>query len=243
MMDLKGSVALVTGGAHRVGKAIALALGQAGANVAFHYHRSAAASELTLAELRALDVEAIAIQGDLATIAEVERVVDEAAARWGRLDLLVNSAGIWAATPIGTVTEARWEELLDTNLRSAFFASQRAAPALRAAHGAIVNIADVGALRPWRNHTPYLVSKGGLLAMTEALAKDLAPEVRVNAIAPGPVLLPDGWSTEQAERAARSVLLRRLGRAEDVAQAAVYLASADYVTGVILPVDGGQRLI
>jgi pteridine reductase len=170
-------------------------------------------------------------------------VVDEAIARWSRLDLLVNSAGIWGTDPIGSVTEARWAELLDINLRTAFFAAQRAAPALRAAHGAIVNIADVGALRPWRNHTPYLVSKGGLLTLTEALAKDLAPEVRVNAIAPGPVLLPNDWTAEQAERAARSVLLRRLGRAEDVAQAVIYLASADYVTGVILPVDGGQRLI
>jgi pteridine reductase len=242
-MELKGAVALVTGGAHRVGKAITLALGRAGANVAIHYHRSAAPARATLAELRALDVDATAIRGDLAVVTEVERVVDEAIARWGRLDLLVNSAGIWGATPIGSVTEARWVELLDTNLRGAFFAAQRAAPALRAARGAIVNIADVGALRPWRNHTPYLVSKGGLLTLTEALAKDLAPEVRVNAIAPGPVLLPDDWTAEQAERAARSVLLRRLGHADDVAQAVIYLASADYVTGVILPVDGGQRLI
>jgi pteridine reductase len=242
-MELKGSVALVTGGAHRVGKAIALALGQAGANVVIHYHSSAAPAEETLAELRALGVEASAIRGDLTIVAEVERVVDQAIARWGRLELLVNSAGIWGASPIGSVTETRWEELLNTNLRSAFFAAQHAAPALRAARGAIVNIADVGAIRPWRNHTPYLISKGGLLTMTEALAKDLAPEVRVNAIAPGPVLLPDDWTAEQAERSARSVLLGRLGRAEDVAQAAVYLACADYVTGVILPVDGGQRLI
>jgi pteridine reductase len=242
-MELKGTVALVTGGAHRVGKAIALALGRAGANIAIHYHRSAAPAKATLAELRALEVDATLIQGDLAVVAEVERVVDEAVAQWGRLDLLVNSAGIWGTDPIGSVTEARWAELLDVNLRSAFFASQRAAPALRAGQGAIINIADVGALRPWRNHAPYLVSKGGLLSLTEALAKDLAPEVRVNAVAPGPVLLPDDWTAEQAERAARSVLLRRPGRAEDVAQAVVYLASADYVTGVILPVDGGQRLI
>ncbi|MFL5805713.1 MAG: SDR family oxidoreductase [Roseiflexaceae bacterium] len=242
-MELNGQAALVTGGAHRLGKAIALALAQAGAKVAIHYYRSAAQAEATLAELRATGVEATAIQGDLAVVAEVERVVDAAITHWGRLDLLVNSAGIWGTTPIGSVDEARWAELLDTNLRSAFFASQRAAPALRAARGAIVNIADVGALRPWRNHTPYLVSKGGLLTMTEALAKDLAPEVRVNAIAPGPVLLPDGWTTAQAEKAVRSVLLRRLGSAEDVAQAVVYLAGATYVTGVTLPVDGGQRLI
>lgn len=242
-MDLQGTVALVTGGAHRVGKAIALAFGRAGANVAIHYHNSVAPAEVTLKELWALGVEATTIRGDLTVIADVERVVDEAIARWGRLDVLVNSAGIWGTTPIGSITEARWEEFLNTNLRSAFFASQRAAPALRAAHGAIVNIVDVGVLRPWRNHTPYLISKGGLLTMTEALAKELAPEVRVNGIAPGPVLLPNDWTAEQAERAAGSVLLRRLGHAEDVAQAAVYLASADYVTGVILPVDGGQRLI
>jgi pteridine reductase len=242
-MKLNGQAALVTGGAHRLGKAIAMALAAAGVHVAIHYHRSAAQAEATLAELRAMGIEATTIQGDLAVVAEVERVVDAAISHWGRLDLLVNSAGIWGSTPLGSVDQARWDELLDTNLRSAFFAAQRAAPALRAARGAIVNIADVGALRPWRNHTPYLISKGGLLTMTEALAKDLAPEVRVNAVAPGPVLLPNDWTTAQAEKSARSVLLRRLGSAEDVAQAVVYLASASYVTGVILPVDGGQRLI
>ena len=181
--------------------------------------------------------------GDLAIVAEAERVADQALARWGQLDLLVNSAGIWGSTPIGTVTQARWDELIEVNLRGAFFCAQRAAPALRAARGAIVNIADVGALRPWRNYTPYLVSKGGVVTLTEALAKDLAPEVRVNAVAPGPVLLPDGWTPAQAERAAASVLLKRLGSPEDVAAAVVYLAQADYVTGVVLPVDGGQRLV
>ena len=240
-MDLNGSVALVTGGAHRVGKAIVLALGRAGAKVVVHHHRSPA--QALLAELDALGVESAAVAGDLAVVAEVERVVDAAIERWGRLDLLVNSAGVWGATPLGIVTQARWDELLNINLRGAFFAAQRAATALRTAQGAIVNIADVGALRPWRNHTPYLVSKGGLITLTEALAKDLAPDVRVNAVAPGPVLLPDDWTAEQAEQAKCSVLLRRLGSPEDVAQAVVYLASADYITGVVLPVDGGQRLI
>ncbi len=241
-MDLRGRVALVTGGAHRLGRAIALALGSAGANVAIHYHRSGARAGAVLEELAALGVQSAGIAGDLAVVAEAERVVDAAAGRWGRLDVLVNNAGIWGSTPVGTVTEARWDELLDTNLRSAFFVSQRAAPALRAARGSIVNIADAGALRPWRNHTPYLVSKGGVVTLTEALAKDLAPEIRVNAIAPGPVLLPEDYTAEQAARAAESVLLRRLGSAEDVGAAVVYLAQADYVTGVILPVDGGYRL-
>jgi pteridine reductase len=242
-MDLHRRVVLVTGGAHRLGRAITLALAHAGANVAVHYHSSAEPASTLRDDVIKLGVEALLVPGDLSVVAEAEQIVDTTLERWGRLDVVVNNAGIWGSTPIGSVSEARWDELLDTNLRSAFFVAQRAAPALREAHGAIVNIADVGALRPWLNHTPYLVSKGGVITLTQALAKDLAPEVRVNAVAPGPVLLPDGWTPEQAERAAKSVLLRRLGRAEDVAQAVVYLAQADFVTGVVLPVDGGQRLI
>ena len=241
-MDLRSSVALVTGGAHRLGRAIALGLGRMGADVVIHYHASADRAQELAAELQALGVAATSIAGDLAVVADVERVVDQAIAFRGRLNLLVNNAGIWGSTPVGTVTQERWDELIATNARSAFFAAQRAAPALRAAHGAIVNIADVGALRPWRNHTPYLVSKGAVVTLTEALAKDLAPEVRVNAIAPGPVLLPEGWTPEQIEGAARTVLLRRVGSAEDIAQAVIYLAQAEFVTGVILPVDGGYRL-
>ena len=242
-MELHGSVALVTGGAQRLGRAIALALGRAGANVAIHYHSSADQAREVVDELSGMGVEAASFAGDLAVVAEVEQVVDQAIARWGRLNLLVNNAGIWGSTPIGTVTQERWDELIATNTRSAFFAAQRAAPALRESRGAIVNIADVGALRPWRNHTPYLVSKGGVVTLTEALAKDLAPEVRVNAIAPGPVLLPDDWTPEQAEGAAKTVLLRRIGSPDDIAQAVIYLAHAEYVTGVILPVDGGNRLM
>jgi pteridine reductase len=242
-MELRGSAALVTGGAHRLGRAIALALARAGANVVVHYHRSDAQARAVKSELRALGVQAALVSGDLSVVADAERVVDEAVAQSGGLAVLVNNAGIWGSTPIGSVTAERWDELINTNLRSAFFTAQRAAPALRAARGAIVNIADVGALRPWRNHTPYLVSKGGVVTLTEALAKDLAPDVRVNAVAPGPVLLPNDWAPEQAARAARSVLLGRVGTPEDVAQAVVYLAQAEYVTGVVLPVDGGQRLI
>jgi pteridine reductase len=242
-MELRGRVALVTGGARRLGKAIALALGHAGANVMVHYNSSAGPAEAVAAELRSSGVEADIVAGDLADVAAAERVVDTAVARWGRLDVLVNNSGIWGATPIGSVTAERWDELHHTNLRGPFFTAQRAAPALRAARGAVVNIADVGAFRPWRNYTPYLVTKGGVVTLTEALAKDLAPEVRVNAVAPGPVLMPDDWSAEQGEKAARSTLLQRLGSAEDVAQAVVYLVTADYITGVVLPVDGGQLLV
>jgi pteridine reductase len=210
--------------------------------VMIHYHSSVAPAQAVVAELRALGAEADTVGGDLGDVAAAERAVDAAAERWGGLDLLVNNSGVWARTPLGAVTPAQWDELHQINLRGAFFAAQRAAPLLRATRGAIVNIADVGALRPWRNYTPYLVSKGGVVTLTEALAKELAPEVRVNAVAPGPVLLPDGWSEEQGEAAVRTTLLGRWGSAEDVAQAVVYLAGADYVTGVVLPVDGGQRL-
>ena len=242
MIDLHGRVALVTGGAHRLGRTIALVLGQAGANVVVHYNHSAEQAQAVLQALEVLGVQSAAVSGDLSRVAEVERVIDTAVARWGRLDVLVNNAGIWGSTPIGTVTEKRWSELIDTNLRGAFFAAQRATPALRAAGGTIINIADVGALRPWRNHTPYLISKGGIITLTEALAMDLAPDVRVNAVAPGAVLLPDDWSPEQIERSKRNIPLQRLGRPEDVAQAVLYLAQADYVTGVVLPVDGGRHL-
>lgn len=242
-MKLHGANALVTGGAHRLGKAIAMALAHAGANVVIHYHSSEEKAQVTLEELRSLGIRAEGIRADLAVVSEAERVVDEAAEWLGGLSVLVNSAGIWGSTPLGTATQARWDELIATNVRAGFFATQRAAPYLKQARGAVVNIADVGVLRPWKNYTPYLVSKGAVVTMTEALAKDLAPEVRVNAIAPGPVLLPDDWTEEQAKKTAETVLLKRVGTAEDVAQAAVYLLSADYVTGVLLPVDGGQRLM
>ena len=243
MIDLHGRVALVTGGAHRLGRAITLILGQAGANVVVHYNRSPEQAQSVMQQLTELGVQGAAVGGDLSRVAEVERVVDTAVARWGRLDVLVNNAGIWANTPIGTVTEERWDELIDTNLRSAFFAAQRATPALRAAGGAIINIADIGALRPWRNHTPYLVSKGGIITLTEVLAKDLAPDVRVNAVAPGAALLPDNWTPEQVAQSTRNVPLKRLGSPEGVAEAVLYLAQADYVTGVVLPVDGGRHLV
>lgn len=242
-MELRNKVALVTGGAHRLGRATALALAGVGARVIIHYHQSGDQAEQTLADLRACGVEAHGIAGDLSQVADVEWVIDEAVSQWGQLDVLVNNAGIWGRTPVGQVSAERWDELINTNLRSGFFAAQRAAPALRKARGAIVNIADVGVLRPWKNYAPYLISKAGVVMMTETLARDLAPDVRVNAIAPGVALLPDDASEEEAQRTARTVPLGRIGTPEDVAEAVVFLAQAPYITGVLLPVDGGQRLM
>jgi pteridine reductase len=241
-MELTDRVALVTGGAHRLGGAIALALAQAGAHIMIHYAGSAEKARARQAEIAALGVQADLVQGDLRDVSEAERVVDATVARWGRLDVLVCNAGIWGQTPLGEATPERWDELHALNARAPFFMAQRAAPQLRAAQGSLVAITDVGILGAWKGYTPYLASKAALAGVVQNLARDLAPDVRVNAVAPGPVLLPEDWSEEQQQATARSTLLRRLGTAEDIARAVVFLASADYITGVMLPVDGGQRL-
>lgn len=241
-MQIQNRVALVTGGAHRVGRAIALALADAGARIALHYNQSAAKAQHTLAEIHSRGGDAFTLSGDLARVAQAERVVDMAQARWGQLDMLICSAGIWGHTPLGDVTEDQWDRLFAVNTRSAFFMAQRAAPHLRAAGGCVIAITDVGIEWSWKGYTPYLASKAALAMVVQNLARDLAPDVRVNGVAPGPVLLPDDWNDAQRAQAARSTLLGRVGRPEDIAEAVVYLVRAGYVTGVVLPVDGGQRL-
>ncbi len=241
-MKLHDRVALVTGGAHRLGRAIALALAEAGAHIALHYHSSVEKANATIADIQALGVQAAPIAGDLSSVGEAERIVDAAIAQWDRLDVLVCSAGVWGQTPVGSVDAEWWDNVFAINARAPFFMAQRAAPYLRAARGSLVAVADSGITGSWKGYTPYLASKAALAMMVQNLASDLAPNVRVNAIAPGPVLLPDDWDAEQHAKIARTTLLDRVGRAEDVAKAAVFLASADYITGATLPVDGGQRL-
>lgn len=241
-MDLQNRVALVTGGAHRLGRAIALKLAEAGARVTIHYGGSEAKARQTVADIHNLGGEATMLQADLASVAAAEQLVDATVAQWGRLDVLVCNAGIWGSTPLGEVLVEHWDELHAINARAPFFMAQRAAPHLRATQGSMVAITDVGVLKAWKNYTPYLASKATLAMVVQNLARDLAPEVRVNGVAPGPVLLPSDYSDEATERAARSTLLQRIGTGDDIALAVRYLATADYVTGVILPVDGGQRL-
>jgi NAD(P)-dependent dehydrogenase (short-subunit alcohol dehydrogenase family) len=217
-------------------------LAGAGVNVALHYHRSAEAAVSTAAEIRELGVEVRQLQADLSDVAAVERVVDEAATTWGRLDILVNNAAIFKRTPIGTVTETDWNDLLDTNLRAPFFCAQRAGLAMQQGDGGvIVNFTDTGVDLAWSGYVPYLISKAGVELMTYGLAKALAPQVRVNGIAPGPVLLEEGHTAEERERFIRNTLLKRLGGVEAVTKAVLYLIQAEFVTGVVLPVDGGQR--
>ena len=241
-MKLKGRVALVTGSARRLGKAIALGLAKSGVNIALHYHTSVQDATTTASELQALGVEVVQIQGDLSEVKQAERVVDQATAAWGRLDILINNAAILKRTPVGTVTELQWNTLLNTNLRGPFFCAQRAArEMIKTGGGVIVNFTDTGVDIAWPGFIPYLISKAGIEMMTYGLAKALAPEIRVNAIAPGPALLEDGHTAEERDTFIQRTLLKRLGGTDSIVEAVLYLVQADFVTGVVLPVDGGQR--
>jgi NAD(P)-dependent dehydrogenase (short-subunit alcohol dehydrogenase family) len=242
-MELRGKVALVTGGAIRVGRAIALGLADAGADIVLNYRSSAAAAMETAAAIEAKGQQALAVQADVSQAGQVQSLVASAIGRFGRLDLLVNSASMWRRTPWAELDEAAWDQLLDTDLKGAFLCAKAAAPHLAAhAEGAIVNIVDLSALVPFPNMLPHSVAKAGLLNLTYALAIELAPAVRVNAVAPGPVLPPLDYDAQQMAATARRTLLGHWGKPEDVAQAVVFLAQASYITGVVLPVDGGERL-
>jgi NAD(P)-dependent dehydrogenase (short-subunit alcohol dehydrogenase family) len=242
-MDLNGKAALVTGGAVRVGKAIALALAEAGADVVINYHSSADAAIQTATEIEVLGRRALAIKADVSKGSQVQTLVDAAVARLGRLDVLVNSASLWRRTPWAELDEAVWDQLVDIALKGPFLCARAAAPHLMAhGDGAIINIVDLSAIIPFRNYLPHSAAKAGLVNLTYSLAMELAPAVRVNAIAPGPVLPPPEYTEQQVQAAARRTLIGRWGTAEDVAQAAIFLAQAPYITGVMLPVDGGQRL-
>jgi len=242
-MELRGKVALVTGGAIRVGRAIALGLADAGADIVLSYHSSNAAAMETAAVIETRGQEALPVQADVSQVQQVQALIASAIVRFGRLDLLVNSASVWRRTPWAELDEAAWDQLLDTDLKGAFLCARAAAPHLAAhADGAIVNIVDLSAFVPFPNMLPHSVAKAGLLNMTYALAMELAPAVRVNAVAPGPVLPPPDFDAQQIAATARRTLLGRWGRPEDVAEAVVFLARASYITGVVLPVDGGERL-
>lgn len=242
-MKLKDKNAVVTGAAHRVGKAIALALAEAGANVVVHYFRSAEHVPVTLGEIDALGVKAVAVQANLAEPEGVAAVFDEADAALGGTDLLVNSAAIMEAGDVLTLTRAEWQRSLDLNLTAPFFCAQRAALSMRArGGGAIVNIADMSGLQPWARYPAHSVSKAGLVMATQVLAKALAPEIRVNAIAPGPVVKPEAWSDEHWHALGQRTLLKRTGSGYDVARAAIFLLEADFITGETLVVDGGRHI-
>jgi pteridine reductase len=239
-------VALITGAARRVGATIARTLHAGGYDVALHYRHSQAEMGALCEELEQVRPgSTLAMQAELADIAELPHIVDKCTARFGRLDALVNNASAFFPTPIGTVTAAQWDDLFTGNARAPLFLAQAAAPALRAARGAIVNIVDIYAQRPLPGHAVYCMAKAALAMMTLALARELAPEVRVNGVAPGAVLWPESGKAyaDQTDLIARTPL-QRTGAPEDVAGAVLFLLrDAKFTTGQILAVDGGRSLV
>jgi pteridine reductase len=243
-VNTDATVAVVTGGAHRLGKAIVLALADAGCNVTINYHQSApAVAEETACEAEAAGVRAITHRADVTRPDEVAGLLDATLAAFGRVDVLVANAGVFRRTPLDTLTAADWDALLSANLRSAFLCAHRFGLHMRAhGGGSIVFLADVAGLRPWADYLPYSVAKACVVALTKGLAKELAPGVRVNAIAPGPILFPNDVDPALREREIGRTLLRRQGEPQNVTDAVLMLIRNDYITGTVLPVDGGRLL-
>jgi pteridine reductase len=238
---LAGRVALVTGAGHRLGRAIAVALGADGAHVAVHYHEFPERARATVTAIEDAGGSASAFRADLRDAAAAGELVTDVARACGRLDVLVNSAGSMLRTPLDAVTPAQWDEVFALNLRAPFFLALAAARAMGERGGIIVNISDHMGFESWPAFVPHGVSKAGVAAMTRALAGALAPRVRVNAIAPGAVLPPEGWPVAERERYAAETPLARIGDPGDVIAALRYLVGATYVTGETLFVDGGRH--
>ena len=241
-MKLDGRVALVTGAGRRVGRALAVALGRERMSVAVHYNASADGAKETVAEIEAAGGKAALFQADLASPRVPAELVEAVAAKLGGLAVVVNSAAVMERTPIGAVTPQAWDAMFALNLRAPFMISQAAMPLMKREGGAIVNIADLAAFESWPGYVPHSITKAGIVKMTSALARVLAPEIRVNAIAPGAVLLPAHWEEESAERLVSTTPLQRLGDPEDVVEAMLYLLRSDFVTGETLIVDGGRHI-
>ena len=243
---MQGKVVLITGGAKRVGAAICRRMHAAGANLMLHYRASAGEARLLQSELNGTRADSVAlIQADLLDLKAMPSLVEQTVQRFGRLDALVNNASSFYASPIGDITAAVWDDLMGTNLRAPLFLAQAAAPALKRSQGAIVNIADIHADRPLKNYVVYSVAKSGLVAITRSLARELAPEVRVNAVAPGPILWPDDATFDDVsrQRIISHTLLKREGTPDDVAKAVHFLvAEATYMTGETINVDGGRHI-
>lgn len=238
-------VALITGAAQRVGAHLARTLHAKGYNVAIHYRLSqAAAAALKTSLEQARPGSVMLIQSDLLNTAANAEIVEKALAQWGRLDALINNASSFYPTPLGEISESQWDDLIGTNLKAPLFLSQAAAPHLSAAGGSIVNIADIHADRPLKTYPVYCAAKAGLVMLTKSLARELAPAVRVNAVAPGTILWPERDIDEVHKKAIVSrTALHRQGTPEDIAKAVLFLLKdADYITGQIITVDGGRTL-
>ena len=241
-MELRGKVALVTGGGRRVGRALALALAGRGATVAVHYNESDKGAREVAATIAKQGGRAETFAADLRRSEAPADLIKGVVGAFGQLDVLVNSAAVMLRTPFGDVAASDWEKIFALNLRAPFFLAQAATPHLRRAKGAIVNIADLAAFESWPAYIPHGLTKSGVVHMTKGLARVLAPDVRVNAVAPGTVLLPENVSANDAAHLKETTPLKRDGTPEDVASAMLFLLDADYITGETIIVDGGRHV-
>lgn len=240
-------VAFITGAARRIGAEIALCLHAAGMNIVVHYHTSAAEAKALCTQLNALrEHSAIALQADLLQTSEFPHLIEEAVQAWGRLDVLVNNASRFYKTDPQEVTESAWDDLLDSNLKAPFFLIQTASSYLQKSQGCVVNITDIHGERPLSDYPVYCVTKAGLIMLTKALAKELGPDIRVNAVSPGAIAWPEGendLSAAQKQHIIQKTVLKRHGEPGDIAKAVLYLVrDAGYVTGQVITVDGGRSL-
>lgn len=241
---LAGQVALVTGAGRRIGREIALALGRVGASVVVNYNRSRNEAQNTVREIKAFGVDAVALRADVASPSQVRQMFAVVEKKFGRLDLLVNNAGIFFPVRWDELTEKHWDQILGVNLKGAFFCAQEAARLMkRRKSGQIINISSLGGLQAWPDYMHYCSSKAGLIMLTRCLAKALAPDIRVNSIAPGTILFPDEKKTGMIKSVIRATPLAKAGSAEDIVQMVLHLAiHGDFITGQIFPVDGGKSI-
>ncbi len=237
-------VALITGSGKRLGRKFALALAEDGWDIVINYSHSAAEAAGTIKEIAKIDIEAIAIKADIRNSKQVDKMFNEAAGHFGRLDLLVNNAAIFPPPMKFTeISDSVWEDVISTNLTGQFYCARAAAKIMALHGGKIINVASLGGLQAWPHHISYSVAKAGVIMLTKSLAKALAPRITVNAIAPGTILIPGEESKSIRHIEEEKIPLKRYGRAGDITSALIYLAHADYVTGQVIAVDGGRAVL
>jgi pteridine reductase len=243
-MNLKNKVALITGAGRRIGRTIALELANHGATIAVHYRTSKSEADAVVAEIKSNGGTAQTFRANLEHVAEIEQMVSEILDAFGRIDILVNSASVFAPTLLEQITERDWDTNLDTNLKAPFFLSKFAGAAMRKqGAGKIINLGDWAGIRPYKDYLPYSVSKSALIGLTKALAKELAPEVQVNCIALGMVIPPETYTKEEVDRLVSRTLTKKIGTPEDVARAVVFFCETDFATGTVLKLEGGRLLV
>ena len=244
-MKLDGVTAVITGGARRVGRHVGRRFAERGANIVVNYRTSADEAAEAVKEFTATGVEALAVQGDVSTHDGVLAVRDAAIERFGSVEVLINNASIYSPTPFDELTEQDWDRNIAVNLKGPYLGCWLFGMHMREqGRGKIINVADWAVDRPYKDHAPYFVAKGGIVTLTKVMAKELAPAVLVNAVAPGPILLSEDFTAETIRAVEKATLVKRVGNPEDIAQTMLYLIEGtDFVTGAVIPVDGGRQVV